>query len=619
MNASDSGQTRGFPRQLSWRALVLGILLSVILAAANAYLGLFAGMTVSASIPAAVVSMAVLRWLRNVHVLEHNIVQTTASAGEAIAAGAIFTLPALIVMNYWDDFVPGWVMLICGVGGLLGVLFTIPLRHALIVEQKLPFPEGAATALVLQAGESRQGIRALVWAALAAGLAKLAESGLRLWPASVGAAWPVGQGVVYLGSSLSPALLAVGLIVGFNVGVLIFAGGIIAWGIAIPLYANFSGEDFTATGAELAWQLWSTRIRYLGVGAMLVGGLWALWSMRSALLTGLRQMARATQLDAGADLPRPALVVLLLALIVPMYLLYWQLIGGALPALPLTAAMLAAAFVFSAVAASMAGLVGSSNNPISGVTIATILLTALGLLWFFGDTQTGPVIAVLVGAVVCCAAAIGGDTMQDLKAGHLLRATPWRQQLAQMLGVVSAVLVLAPVLSLLLRAYGIGAPTPEHPHPLPAPQAHLMAAVAQGVFGGELPWRMVITGAGIGLLVIVVDEVLRLRGGTFRAPVLAVAVGIYLPLELSAPIALGGLLAWLSGQARGAQGAGMLAAAGLITGEALMGVGLAIPIVLSGNPDVLSLGWQGWGAWPGVVLMLALGAWLWRLREQTPG
>jgi putative OPT family oligopeptide transporter len=598
---------------MSWRAMLLGLLLSVILAAANAYLGLFAGMTVSASIPAAVISMAVLRWLSNVNVLEHNIVQTAASAGEAIAAGAIFTLPALVLMNYWDDFVPGWVMLICGVGGLLGVIFTIPLRHALIVEEGLPFPEGAATAVVLQAGESRQGIRALLWGALAGGVAKFTEAGLRLWPSTAGVVWPLGQGVVYLGSSLSPALLAVGLIVGLNVALLIFAGGVGAWCIAIPLYANFSGESYTAAGADLAWQLWSTRIRYLGVGAMLAGGLWALWSMRAALVTGIRLVTRDAQLDASADLPRSVLLLLLAALTIPLFLFYGQLLGNAAGAVPVTVVALVAAFVFSAVAGYMAGLVGSSNNPISGVTIATILLTALGLWWLTDDARIGPVTAVLIGAVVCCAAAIGGDTLQDLKAGHLLGASPWKQQLAQILGVVSAVLVLAPVLSLLLRAYGFGAPTPEHPHPLPAPQAQLMAAVAQGVFGGRLPWDLVGAGVGIGVLVIAIDEWLRRRGSRFRAPVLAVAVGIYLPLELSAPIALGGLLASLSGHAAGARGAAMLAAAGLITGEALMGIGIALPIVLSGNPNVLSLDMQPLGAWPGILFLLALGFWIWRL------
>ncbi|HXG27972.1 MAG TPA: oligopeptide transporter, OPT family, partial [Nevskiales bacterium] len=523
MAPSDSTPTTRFPRQLSLRALALGVALSLVLAGANAYLGLFAGMTVSASIPAAVVSMAVLRWLRDVHVLEHNIVQTAASAGEAIAAGAIFTLPALVIMGYWVDFSSPWVILICGVGGLLGVIFTIPLRPALIVEQKLPFPEGVATAVVLEAGESRRGIRMLALGALAGALAKLGESGLRLWPAAAGASLPAGQGVIYLGCNLSPALLAVGAIVGFNASVLIFAGGVLAWCIAIPLYANLPGVALPeAEAAALARALWSTQIRYLGVGAMLVGGLWALWGLRGALAAGLRQAAFAARGHDGADLPRSLLLALLLVLALAMFLFYRQLLGGSTGAIPLTGMMLLAAFVFSAVAGYMAGLVGSSHNPISGVTIATILFTALGLLGFGYDMHTGPVAAVLIGAVVCCAAAIGGDTLQDLKAGQLLGASPWRQQLAQMLGVVSAVLVLAPILSLLLRAYGFGAPTAEHPHPLPAPQAHLMAAVAQGVFGGRLPWTIVGIGAAIGAGVIVLDEILRRRGSGFRAPVLAV-------------------------------------------------------------------------------------------------
>ncbi|CAN0199419.1 unnamed protein product, partial [Chrysoparadoxa australica] len=251
-------------------------------------------------------------------------------------------------------------------------------------------------------------------------------------------------------------------------------------------------------------------------------------------------------------------------------------------ALPLTVMMVVAAGLFSAVAAYMAGLVGSSNNPVSGVTIATILITALLLLVLFGDATLGPVAAILVGAVVCCAAAIGGDNMQDLKAGAILGAAPWQQQLAQMLGVVSSVCVLAPVLSLLLNAYGIGVPTEANPDPLPAPQASLMAAVAGGAFGGDLPWPMVGLGALVAVARIVADEMLRRAGSEFRLPVLAVAVGIYLPLSLSVPIALGGLMALLAGQ-RPVSGAGLLAAAGLITGEALMGIGLAVPIVVSGD------------------------------------
>ena len=605
----EEASSRAESAQLTPRALVLGVLLSILLAGANAYLGLFAGLTVSASIPAAVVSMAVLRALRDGGILENNIVQTSASAGEALAAGAIFTLPALVLLGFWDDFPYLWVMFLTGVGGLLGVALTVPLRHALIGELKLPFPEGAATAEVLRAGHGRTGgIRPLLVGAAIAAAAKLATGGLRLWQGAAEAAGQVGGAVVYAGANLSPALLAVGYIVGFNVAVLVFAGGLLSWGVALPVYALWVDADIGGDPLGTAWRLWSGHIRYLGVGAMLVGGLWALWSMRGSLVAGFARVGAIGGLGGGDDLPRSLLVLLTGAAGVAMYLLYWCVLGSPVAALPVTAAMLAAALVFSAVAAYMAGLVGSSNNPVSGVTIATILVTALGLLLFLGHTQTGPVTAVLVGTVGCCAAAIGGDSMQDLKAGALLGATPWRQQVAQLVGVLSAMCVIAPVLSLLLNAYGIGPPTEAHPQPLPAPQASLMAAVAEGVFGGDLPWTMVAAGAGIGALVIAADEWLRRREAGFRMPVLAVAVGIYLPLELSVPIALGGAVAWWAG-ARG-QGAGLLAAAGLITGEALTGILLAIPIAATGEREILAVADGGLGPWPGMLLMAGLIAWL---------
>ncbi|MDX1497298.1 MAG: oligopeptide transporter, OPT family, partial [Salinisphaeraceae bacterium] len=369
----------------------------------------------------------------------------------------------------------------------------------------------------------------------------------------------------------------------------------------------------------------SSKLRFMGVGAMLVGGLWALWSMRNSLVQGLRHSAQLGS-QKGVGLPRGVLLGLGISLAVAMWLVYRHLLDSGLAALPLTMIMLVAAFVFSAVAAYMAGLVGSSNNPVSGVTLATILLTALGLLLFFGEgDHVGPVAALLVGAVVCCAAAIGGDNMQDLKAGAILGATPWKQQVAQLIGVISAVFVLAPVLNLLLIAYGIGLPTAEHPEPLPAPQASLMAAVASGVFGGDLPWPLVGTGMLIAVAVIVVDEVLRRRGSAVRAPVLAVAVGIYLPMKYSIPIALGGVLAWVAARKTGQSstaGPGILLAAGLITGEALMGILLAIPIVWSGQTNILSLveGVSPVGAWPAILLFVALGLWFARIlpEQQRP-
>jgi putative OPT family oligopeptide transporter len=297
--------------------------------------------------------------------------------------------------------------------------------------------------------------------------------------------------------------------------------------------------------------------------------------------------------------------------VVPIAIVYYIIVGAVVPALAMTVIMVLAGFLFSAVAAYMAGLVGSSHNPVSGITIATLLFASLLLLVIMGPgASTGAAAAIMVGAVVCCAAAIGGDNMQDLKAGYLVGATPWRQQLMQVLGVISAVLVMAPILNLLLTAYGFGAPTAEQPNALAAPQATLMASVAQGVFGGGLPWGMVAAGAVIGVMVIAIDETLRRGGYSWRAPVLAVAVGIYLPLELSVPILAGGVIAHLVKRRLARRGltpgrAGILFAAGLITGEALIGIALAVPIAFSGEPEVLALGFE-WPAWVGLAVIAVI-------------
>lgn len=592
------------------------MVLAVVLAAANAYLGLFAGLTVSASIPAAVVSLGVLRWFADANVLENNIVQTAASAGEAVAAGVIFTLPALVMLGYWSDFAYLQTVMIAGVGGLLGVIMTVPLRRALIGNTTLAFPEGRATAAVLSAGyggTAGVGLGALLVGAGIGAVAKLCDSGLRLWQGTAQATLDLGQQAsVYVGANLSPALLAVGYIVGLDVALPVLLGGIFAWWIAIPAVMAFSG-DAIPLGIAGAQQVWSEQIRYLGVGAMLVGGLAALWQLRTSLLGALIGAGQVV-LPGERDLPRAVLLTLLVVLAIPMIALYaWlldSLVGGVLVGL----VMLMAAFVFSAVAAYMAGLVGSSNNPVSGVTIATILMTAMGLWWFFGNEQAGPASAVIVGAVVCCAAAIGGDNMQDLKAGALLGATPASQQIAQMIGVIASVCVLSPVLSLLLHAYGIGTPDAAHPDALPAPQASLMVAVVRGVFEEGLPWSWVAGGGALALITIALDRLLARHDAGFRLPVLAVALGLYLPLALSMTIAVGGLVARLGGVRAARHGRGLLAAAGLITGEALMGIGIALPVAASGRSDVLALGMPGLpAAWPGLILVLALGLWLWWL------
>ncbi len=629
--------------QLTVRAIILSVVLAMILAAANTYLGLFAGMTIASAIPAAVISMAVLRVLGGGGILENNIVQTGASAGSSIASGVIFTIPALVIMGWWTDFRYSWVLAIAGLGGILGVLFSVPLRRALIVDQKLAFPEGQAAAEVLKAGDNpSEGLKILGVSALGGGFAKLAAaSGLRLIPDSAAAAGFTGNYLAYFGTNLSPALLGVGYIVGLNIGIVCLGGAMISWNIAIPIYvANFLSDNAElATAAaglgaeELAGLIWSRQIRYLGVGAMLVGGLWALVSLRQSIVSGVRSGFEAARASAAGkvvahteqDLPMKWVLIGVVLFTLPLWALYQVIVGSLAVSAPMTIIMVVAGFLFCSVSAYMAGLVGSSNNPVSGITIATILFAALVLLLLMGrGSAIGPVAAIMIGAVVCCAACIAGDNLQDLKCGYIVGATPWRQQVMLAIGAASSALVMAPVLNLLAKAYGIGVPSAEHPDPLLAPQATLMASVAKGMFGGALPWGMVAVGAAIGVAIIVLDEILKARGSKFRTPVLAVAVGIYLPLELMTPIFLGGLIAHLAQKAMGAAGKdpheaerrnrnGMLFAAGMITGEALMGILIAIPIVSTGRADVLALPTAlQFGKPLGLALLAALAWWLYR-------
>ncbi len=607
------------PAQLTFRAVVLAIVLAMILSAANAYLGLFAGLTVATAIPAAVVSMGVLRLLGGGTILENNIVQTGASAGSSIAAGVIFTIPALIILGYWQDFKYSWVLAIAGLGGLLGVLFSVPLRRSMIVEDPLPFPEGKAAAEVLKAGENPgPGLKILAFsAAIGAFLKAAAASGMKLIPDTAAGAGFFGKYLGYMGTNLSPALLGVGYIVGLNIGIVVLSGSILSWHIAIPIYhAFFMGSDpalaqsVAGAGAEdIAGAIWSAKIRYLGVGAMLIGGVWTLFSLRKSLLSGVKSGIAAARAGSSAmvseterDLPMKWMLVALVAFVVPLLLLYQAIVHNWGVSVPMAIIMIVAGFLFVSVSAYLAGLVGSSNNPVSGITIATILFASVVLMLLLGrDSPIGAVAAIMIGAVVCCAAAVGGDNLQDLKAGYLVGATPWKQQLMLGIGAFSCALIMAPVLNILSQAYGIGAPTAEHPNPLSAPQATLMASVAKGMFGGELPWTIIAIGGVVGAAIIAIDEVLKARGSSFRVPVLAAAIGIYLPLELMVPIFLGGLLAYFVEKRHGIVGTrdealrdrahrpGVLFAAGLITGEALMGIAVGVAIYATKDRDVLAL------------------------------
>ncbi|MGB3467303.1 MAG: oligopeptide transporter, OPT family [Cyclobacteriaceae bacterium] len=626
--------------ELTIRSVIIGATLSVILGAANAYFGLFSGLTVSASIPAAVISMAVLKAFKNSNILENNLVQTAASAGESVAAGVIFTIPALVLMDYWQEFNYWETTLISISGGVLGVLFTIPLRKALIVEEKLKFPEGVATAEVLKTGkEGGKSVKFLVYGGLLGGIFKLGSEAFRVWPALFEKATLISQKYyAYFSLSLSPALVAVGYIVGLNISTLVFMGGAITWWIAIPAYIAANGYDSVsaemvaagefATLADvnsegLGIALWSAKMRFLGVGAMIVGGLWAILNLKSALGHAFKSGVKAFKAGASKaentmrtelDTPMSWALLGIGILIVPVFFIYLTIIENVAITMVLAIIMVLAGFLFSAVAGYMAGLVGSSNNPISGVTISTILSTALLLLLLMGssDPGRGAAGAILVGAVVACAAAIAGDNMQDLKAGHILGATPRNQQIMQVVGVVAGALLIAPVLNLLLESKGMGSPTAEHPDPLTAPQATLMMSVATGIFGGQLPWNIIFIGGGLGAAIIAADLYLKKINSDFRMPVLAVAVGLYLPFELDSSIFVGGLIAWMlergyrkfnssTDTQSTASNAGLLIASGLITGEALMGIIIAI-FAASNLNLALSEGYVT-ESWVGLILL----------------
>ncbi|MAN41658.1 MAG: oligopeptide transporter, OPT family [Candidatus Marinimicrobia bacterium] len=609
--------------EITVKALFLGIILSMVLAGANAYLGLFAGMTVSASIPAAVISMGVLSLFKNSNIRENNIVQTAASAGESLAAGVIFTIPALVLLGYWDAFDYFEVAKIAAIGGVIGVLFTVPLRRALIINAKLKYPEGIATAAVLKAGEDAKrnqssdaggGLGTIALTSLTGGLMKLMQQGFGMWQVEAAGARAIGGSIFGIGTDLSPALISVGYIVGRNIGILVVGGGLISWAFAIPIYSAVVG--FEGNPLDAAFNIWTTKIRYLGVGAMVVGGVWSLVKLFKPLIEGIKASLDALKENNSEkevsieerDMPINYVGIALAALLIPVFLLYIGIVNSFPIAALLTVVMMIFGFLFSAVAAYMAGVVGSSNNPISGVTIATILFTSILLLALLGTgSGVGAASAIMVGAVVCCAAAIGGDNLQDLKAGQIVGATPWKQQVMQIVGTISSAIVLGLVLDILHTAYTIGSPT------LSAPQATLMKSVADGVFNGNLPWAFVYIGGVIAVALILIDLRQEKIGSDFRVPVLAVAVGIYLPITLTVPIFIGGMVNHYgkrSGAGEAEEKKGLLMSSGFITGEALMGIFVAVPIFLSGNKNW----WPQLGEfnWLGIVLFVGMIGWLYK-------
>ena len=576
-------------------SVILGALLAVVFGGANAYLGLRVGMTVSASIPAAVISMGIIRKiLRRDSILENNMVQTIGSAGESVAAGAIFTLPALFM---WSDEglcgVPSLVEigLIALCGGVLGVLFMVPLRSALIVKEHgvLTYPEGQACAEVLIAGEEGGAKASTVFAGLGiAAVYKFAADGLKLFPSEV--AWDIpaykGSGI---GMDVLPALAGVGYICGVKVSSYLFAGGVTAWFVLMPLIALFGGDavlfpaDVTVNALIArdggVSNLWGAFIRYIGAGAVLAGGMMSLIGSLPLIVRTFKEAVGGYGKGGGGgalrtdrDLPMPALLAGVLLAAVALWLI---------PSIPLNLfgafIVVIFGFFFATVSSRMVGLIGSSNNPVSGMAIATLLISTLLLKAAGNDGINGMIAAITIGGVICVIAAISGDTSQDLKTGFLVGATPRKQQMGEIVGCVAAAIAIGGIMYLLSAAWSYGS------NDLPAPQAMLMKMVVEGVMGGNLPWNLVLT----GVFIAVVARVLGI-------PVLPFAIGLYLPIYLSTPIMAGGLLRWYL-ERRGYRSekarndcvqSGVLYASGLIAGEGVVGILLAVLAIwrIGGTP-----------------------------------
>ena len=608
----DSGFTPFVPEEtnlpeLTFRAVVLGVLMAIVLGAANAYLGMRAGLTVAATFPAAVVAMAAMRMLGG-SVLEENISRTTASVGEALVAGAIFTIPAFVISGVWDELRYWESTAIMLVGGLLGVLFIIVLRRTMVVEADLPFPESVAAAELVKAGQGGQTGAKYVFQAMGiAGVWELVKNSNGVQFVSSSATTFVnlgrstidmlGQQVSYLGGFIlqspaaSPALVGVGFIVGPAISSTLFAGAVLGWLLLVPLGLFLNPQlaaEATDTAAliNLSTEIWLKQVRPLAVGTMIVAAFYTLFKLRTALIEGIGraftdiQKARSgsrsvTRLNLDLDFTKVGISIAVLCVpLLGLYYFFSQSLGGAVL---LTVMMVVLGFLFAAVAGYLVGLLGSSNNPISGLTLSTLLIAAIVMV-AIGVTGSSGILGVLgVAGVVCCACGIAGDMLQDLKVGHILGGTPWKMEVGEIIGVVVAAMVLIWPMIAMDRVYEIGSAE------LPAPQAGLMALMARGIVGGEMAWPLVVTGMFLAIGLILINS---------PSPML-IAVGMYLPFSSTSAIFVGGLMAWMLSRtltARGANDAavtratntGVLLSSGFIAGEALMAVVLAF-VVLGGS------------------------------------
>ena len=619
------------PAELTLRALVLGVLITVLFTAANVYFGLKAGLTFATSIPAAVISMAVLRALRGTSIRENNIVQTVASAAGTLSS-IIFVLPGMVMIGWWSGF-PYWVSFgICVFGGTLGVMYSIPLRRALVTQSDLPYPEGVACAEVLKVGsgehgagveESRAGLSALLWGSVISGTFSLITA-TRILASDVARTFRVGErGVSGYDFLLSFALFGVGHLVGLWCGLAMLVGALIAWVWGVPHFSALSATDANLAVSALdalAHDTWSHKVRFVGAGTIGVAAVWTLAKLVKPVVAGLRSAmvaARARREGKSALLPRTeqdipiglvGLASLLCVLPVGVLLaqfamssglgdhVVWLVVSGVLYIAVMS-------FLVSAVCGYMAGLIGSSNSPLSGIGILAVIGFALILVFGMRAEVSADggkslvAYALFVTAVVFAAAAIANNNLQDLKTGQLVDATPWKQQVALVIGVVAGAAIIPPILDLLNRAYGFaGSPGPAHEHPLPAPQAGLISALAQGVIQNNVDWSLIQTGGLIGVAVIAADLLLRrLKPGAHLSP-LAVGLGIYLPTQSTLMVVVGAVAGWLfdrraerHAKPEATKQLGVLLASGMIVGEGLIGVLVAALVAFSGRDFPLAL------------------------------
>ncbi|MBO5246960.1 MAG: oligopeptide transporter, OPT family [Eubacterium sp.] len=587
--------------ELTAVSIVLGVLLAVLFGGANAYLGLRVGMTVSASIPAAVISMGVIRvLLRRDSILENNVVQTIGSAGESVAAGAIFTLPAIFM---WageggvDNPSLAEIALITLVGGMLGVLFMIPLRSALIVKEHgtLPYPEGTACAEVLLAGEAGGAKAGTVFAGLGiAALYKFIADGLKAFPSEVDFSIKQYKGSG-IGMDVLPALLGVGYICGAKISSYLLAGGTVAWFVLMPLIVLVGGDNvmYPATDPISAldtWGIWSNYIRYIGAGAVACGGILSLIKSLPMIVRTFCDAMKSLKGGKNTDSSRTAQDLSMIVVLVGIGVI--AIAMWLIPTIPVNIIgaiiIIICGFFFATVSSRMVGIVGSSNNPVSGMAIATLLISTILLKASGMIGYPGMVSAIAIGTVICIIAAVAGDTSQDLKTGYIVGATPKKQQIAELIGVVASALAIGGILYLFNTAWSYGSTE------LPAPQATLMKMVVEGVMGGDLPWTLVFAGVGIAIVV----EILGI-------PVLPFAVGLYLPIHLSTPMMAGGLIRWFFERKKeNKEGVdrGVLYASGLIAGEGLVGILLAVFAVIP-------MGESTFGDFLAGVLPFNLGNW----------